>query len=331
MNARRESEEEAVKAWHRLLGGPDGEPPPVSPPPQPRPPKPKREPLAGKAPPTVREVVEAFLADIEGRVKENTVRVYGVFFTPFLAKYGTTFAEEFAPTTAEAYARQQGWADSTQATFLGALISAFRFAVRARLLEHTPLEGLRCPPRTSRGEETLLTAEEHARLLDNATPAFRLVLRVLWAVGCRPGEATAITAENFDEVNGLVRLREHKTAKKTGKGRTLYLTPEVVALLAEQRERYPSGALLRNNHGNAWTPRALVKAMDDTRKRAGVPHAICYGLRHTFATDALANGVPDAQVAELLGHAGTAMLHRHYSHLMARHEVLRSALGKVRA
>jgi hypothetical protein len=49
-----------------------------------------------------------------------------------------------------------------------------------------------------------------------------------------------------------------------------------------------------------------------------------------FATDALANGVPDAHVAELLGRSGTAMLHRHYAHLGAKAKALREALGKVR-
>ena len=55
-----------------------------------------------------------------------------------------------------------------------------------------------------------------------------------------------------------------------------------------------------------------------------------YCLRHTFATDALANGVPDAHVAELLAHEGTAMLHRHYAHLGARAKALRDALDRIR-
>jgi integrase len=54
------------------------------------------------------------------------------------------------------------------------------------------------------------------------------------------------------------------------------------------------------------------------------------GYRHTCATDALTNGVPDAQVAELLGHSGTAMLHRHYAHLVAKSRVLKEALNRVR-
>jgi hypothetical protein len=32
----------------------------------------------------------------------------------------------------------------------------------------------------------------------------------------------------------------------------------------------------------------------------------------------------------LLGHQGTAMLHRHYAHLGAKVKVLREALGRVR-
>jgi integrase len=68
-----------------------------------------------------------------------------------------------------------------------------------------------------------------------------------------------------------------------------------------------------------------------TRRRLGLGKLIPYGYRHGLATDALANGVPDAQVAELLGHSGTAMLHKHYSHLTARTQVLQAALGRVRS
>jgi hypothetical protein len=39
---------------------------------------------------------------------------------------------------------------------------------------------------------------------------------------------------------------------------------------------------------------------------------------------------PEGTVAALLGHQGTAMLHKHYSHLTSKVNVLREALGKVR-
>ena len=70
--------------------------------------------------------------------------------------------------------------------------------------------------------------------------------------------------------------------------------------------------------------------MDAARTKAGLPHAIAYGMRHSFATDALTNGVPDATVAALLGHTNTGMLHKHYSHLTAQAGVLRNAASMVR-
>jgi integrase len=70
--------------------------------------------------------------------------------------------------------------------------------------------------------------------------------------------------------------------------------------------------------------------MNATCKRAGVK-AVAYGYRHTFATQALASGVPDAHVAALLGHSGTVMLHKHYSHLTSKATVLHEALASVSA
>jgi len=55
-----------------------------------------------------------------------------------------------------------------------------------------------------------------------------------------------------------------------------------------------------------------------------------YGVRHTFATDALSRGVPDAHVASLLGHSSTAMLHKHYSHLTERASTLKAAVERIR-
>ncbi len=58
--------------------------------------------------------------------------------------------------------------------------------------------------------------------------------------------------------------------------------------------------------------------------------AAAYGSRHTYATSALAKGVPGATVAALLGHSSTAVLHRHYSHLTSQANVLRNAAALVR-
>ena len=316
----RENKGEAVKAWHRLMGGLE------EPTPTPKP-KLKAEPTPKAA--TVKQVIDGFLADAQGRVKRNTLENYRYFLPPFSEKYGKARADALTPTVAEAYARKPSWADNTRSNFLGSLATAFKWAERARLIDKTPLAGLKRPPKASRGAEAVISPDDHERLLGAAGERFKPFLRLLHLTGARPGEVASITAENFDAENNCVRLKEHKTAHK-GKSRTIYLCPEAVGVLLEQRALYGSGFLFRSRFGLPWTKTAIVRAMERLRERAGVSGAVAYGYRHTFATDALANGVPDAQVAALLGHSGTAMLHKHYSHLTGQARALREALGKVR-
>jgi integrase len=307
----RRNSKAAREAWHRLMAEGKKE--------APRPPR----------DPTVSEVIALYLADCEGRLKPKTLYDYKSFLDPFRRRHGGMLTTDLTPTLAESYARKPHWSDTTRHDFLGTLAGVFRWAERARVIARTPLLGLRRPPRASRGLEVLLTAGEREALSAAATLQFRVVLEVLWQTGMRPGEAAAITAENFDTDAGLVRLKDHKTAHK-GKARVIYLPPTVVEVLNRLKGLYPSGPLLRNRCGRLWTGWAIVKAMQATRGRAGLAGKVAYGLRHTFATDALAAGVPDAQVAELLGHSGTAMLHKHYSHLVAKARVLREALDRVR-
>jgi integrase len=137
-----------------------------------------------------------------------------------------------------------------------------------------------------------------------------------------------MTVEMVDWTGATVVLRHHKTANK-GKCRVIYLTAEALGILQQQRERYGSGHLFRGRGGRPFQKQSITNRMLRLQRRLGIK-ATAYGFRHSFATDALANGVPDAQVAELLGHSGTAMLHKHYSHLTARAKALRDALGRVR-
>ena len=304
-----DNEADAFKAWHKMMAG-------------------VKEKAKPKPEPTVAEVAMGFLADVEGRAKPNTIRAYRYFLLPFAKQHGKAKPSDLSPPLAEAYSRKPSWAADTRADFLGALQTMFKWAERARLIDRTPLVGLKRPPKASRGAEAVISPADHERLLEAAGKRFKPFLRLLHLSGARPGEVAAITAENFDVEGGMIRLKEHKTAHK-GKSRTIYLCPEAVALLLEQMALYGSGFLFRSRFGLPWTPKALVKAMIAVRERAGVK-AYCYGYRHTFATDALGNGVPDAHVAELLGHSGTAMLHKHYSHLGAKADAMRAALGRVR-
>lgn len=269
----------------------------------------------------VGDVIQAFLDDATGRVSPDTRESYRLFLLAFSRQYKGLPAAAMTPTTAEAYSRKPNWNDSTRSCFLSILSRAFRHAERARLIDRTPLIGLRKPRVGSRAADVLITPQEHEKLLAASPLPFQQFLRVLHGTGCRPGEAAKIEAPDIDWEAATVAIRKHKTAHH-GKRRVLYLSAAMVALLRPLAEIHPSGALLRNRIGKKWTKANIGMSIRKAARKAGVSRKIAYGYRHTYATDALADGIPDAVVAELLGHSSTAMLHKHYSHLATRGKVL---------
>jgi integrase/recombinase XerC len=307
----RKNRAEAIRVWHELLA--NGRPDTTVP----------------KADPIAAQVIGEFLADCEARLKPATVRGYRDFLTPFQRHCCNMPASAVTPEHAEAYSRKPTWSGSTRHDFLSILSIAFRWAERTGRVACNPLRHLRKPPMQSRGDKALITADEHAHLSEAAPRHFLPFLRLLHATGARPGEIASITADNFDAANAIIRLRDHKTARH-GKRRVIFLPAEAVAILNEQKAKYGSGHLLRGRFGVPYTKNAVVHMFARLRKRTGIKNATAYGYRHSFATDALASGVPDAHVAELMGHSGTAMLHRHYGHLSSRAGVLRTALKIVR-
>jgi integrase len=305
----RENKAEAVRAWHRLMAE-----------------EPKPEEKAPKTA-TVKQVIDGFLADAEPRVSTGCLRNYRIFLKPFSKKHGTRPAESLTATEVESFARKPDWSSTYRANFFASLVTAYRWAERERLIERSPLHGLRRPPKASRGRKALVSADDHKTLCQHADPSFRAFLQLLWLTGARPGEIAGLKAEELDLDQGVVVLTDHKTAH-LGKSRVLFLSAEAVGVIRGLDRR--EGLLFPGEGGQKMTAQAIGRRLARLCQKAGVKACMAYGYRHSFATDALASGVPDAQVAALLGHSGTTMLHRHYSHLTARSQALRGALEAVR-
>jgi integrase len=280
---------------------------------------------------SVQQLADAYLADAERRLQKTTLRVTKGFVDSFARKCGSLRAREVKRHHVEAWIRANpGWRQTTEHLAKTRIVTLFRWGVEEGLLAANPVQGIKKPPQRSRGTQTLVAAEHHATLIAHAEACFRDVLVTLWESGARPGEVASVTAGEFDVDRALWVLRRHKNAHK-GQSRIVHLTPTVVEICKRLSEKYPEGPLFRTQKGTAYGWCGLSKRLAWLRERLGLPSTITvYGYRHTFATDALASGVPDAQVAELLGHSGTAMLHKRYSHLTAQSKVLRDALKKVR-
>jgi integrase len=127
------------------------------------------------------------------------------------------------------------------------------------------------------------------------------------------------------EVNYKVHVSEPKTAK--GK-RSLALDPATAAALREHRARQAEERLIV---GPGWQDSGLVFTWGDGRplhperfsrwferlaRKAGLPKIRLHDVRHSYATAALAAGVPAKVVSERLGHANIAITMDTYSHVL---------------
>lgn len=309
----RQNRSKAVEAWHRLMSGTTT--PEIT--------------STNTAPePTIKEVIEAFQADTKTRLKAATVGMYALYLDRFKVAFGGKRVSGLKAGEIHQWVIKQGKSSTTHKLALQPLSTCFEWAVKCELIEKNPCRRVPKPRAKSRSAEAVISEDEHQRLLAAAEEGFGQVLQVMWGTGCRPSEAAGITAETFDPVNNVVVLHSHKT-DRTGRVRIIFLSPDVCDMLREQLAKFKTGGLLRSMKGLVWNSRRITEAFRRLQKKTGL-RKTAYGYRHSFATAALACGIPDAQVAALLGHTTTAMVHAHYGHLTSQSQVLRDALGKVR-
>jgi len=81
------------------------------------------------------------------------------------------------------------------------------------------------------------------------------------------------------------------------------------------------GSLCRGRKGTEplfrnWNNTAVQRELEKTLRRAKIaPPITFHGLRHTYASHSVMNGIPLIVVAQNLGHADTRMVEKHYGHL----------------
>ncbi|HVA73748.1 MAG TPA: tyrosine-type recombinase/integrase [Acidimicrobiales bacterium] len=218
---------------------------------------------------------------------------------------------------------------------------AFKDAVRWGRLVRNPASAADPPRSTKKPEAAQAWDAATLRLFLDASRVRQDPLHALWVLiattGMRRGEALGLRWSDVDisagrcriiqtviQVRSAVSISEPKTS--TGR-RSISLDSATVAVLREHRRRMREQRLLV---GSGFTDNDLVfhhpdgaclhpesvSAMFLRRvQRQGLPRLTVHGLRHTWATLALEQGVHPRVVQERLGHANIAITLDIYSHV----------------
>lgn len=307
----RNAEKEAYEAFYRLMAT-----------------RPENLPAPDKI--TVAKLCDLFLEHSQRHHAADTYALYLHFLQSFCNDHGRLTAATVKPF------HVTRWLDANP-TWTGgrrhAVMSvkrAFSWADKQGILSPNPVRTVeqdRVKHRTR-----VLSKEEQAEILAAiGDEPFRQFVLAMLETGCRPSEAARVTAADVNLELGVWVFQVHKTAKKTGKPRVVYLTPAALELTRALVAKYPEGPLFRGPRGKRAFSRNNVRCRFK-RLRDKLPHLahfVAYNVRHTYATQALVNGVGVAHVAELLGHTSTEMVSKVYGHLAGQVAHMREAARKA--
>ena len=158
-----------------------------------------------------------------------------------------------------------------------------------------------------------ITIAEAKRLINAADADFRPLVMGALQTGARYGELIRLQVHDFNSDSGTIEVRQ----SKSGKSRHIVLSNEGVALFRQLcAGRAGDAPVFLKANGKPWGRAHQGKPMAVANAVAKIkPPINFHGLRHTWASLALMNGVPLLVVARNLGHRDTRMVEKHYGHL----------------
>jgi len=146
-------------------------------------------------------------------------------------------------------------------------------------------------------------------------------LSLMYATGLRVGECLALHVGDLDFDRMRLRVREGKTGERYVPLPDNQELKKSVDRWLVVRERWSpeSPLLFVTKPGGRLSSNAMRESVSVYAARAGVGHATPHMLRHSCATELLANGASPIGVQRVLGHARLATTVTVYAHATDTH------------
>jgi integrase len=259
--------------------------------------------------PTFGEWVKTYVATYGRRKKDG--RRDRFILAHVLPRWAGRPLDEVSASDCYAYLvrrEDEGAAQGTIAREVGLVSAIFRAAVRDRLIERSPWDGIKRP--RYRARTRVLSLDEQAVLVPVLNAGYQRLLIVTLGTGLRERELLGLTPEDVIENERLLKVRS-ETAKG-GKAREVPLLPEVIDALNVQ-----AAAMKTEPGDHFWTQcsSAVVKYLQTAAKRAGIPPLCMHDLRRTFGTRCAVAGMPLPQLQRIMGHHSAEVTMKYYVHL----------------
>jgi integrase len=292
------------------------------------------------------KTIERFMQDDwlparEGNSKRGTLKSYRHLAKNHLyPTVGARKLRDLTPlevTNLGATLTKKGLASATVAKVLAVLSAAYTDAESWGLVARNPCRTA-TRPRITQDEMKHWSPDEVKSFLASATGRCRVAFVLALNTGMRKGELAGLRWTDVDLDNFRLVVRQARpdnvsadTPKTANSKRTIPLSAAVAKELVALRDMQlansaacedvgipydDSGYLFTMEDGTPYAPDRLRKDFDRRVKTWGGRKIRFHDTRHTYATCALAAGVPVKVVSEILGHATVAFTLQVYAHVL---------------
>jgi integrase len=212
----------------------------------------------------------------------------------------------------------------TRCSYLGAM---FRAAVKDDVIRKTPCDGIKLPELPPRDMRVLTTAEVRG-LADAVDPRYRALILLGHACGLRVSEAVGLTQDRINWFAGEILVDRQLGSRKPYPfaplknsrrcpSRVVPLPQHAHQALSRHLEAYgpgDRGLVFVTHRGGPTSGTHVSNIFRPAALSAGLPGGVSFHtLRHSYATELIAQGVSETDVAELIGDS-VAMVHQVYGH-----------------
>ena len=315
--------------------------------------------------PTVREVVESYLAHLELRCRTGDFTAASLararhYLNSFAALCGGVPVVALPANSLERWilAHPEWVSNFTRNDAITQVICAFKWAVDADLIGRNPLKRSKSL-RFAMRPRAAATADDYKRIMAAARNrpgqrrrpsalALRYAIYFLWRTGARTCEMRSALWSELDWDAGVIVLTEHKTAKATGADRVIGLDDRLLRVLRRLFDRHyvdpspcrcPKAAshphavedhILLNGRDGVWTKGTFGRLFREAADRAGVDRRkSAYSLRHGFCVKSIHHGCSDREIADQMGHSTTRLISWYGRTSRQRAEHLRGVVARA--
>lgn len=205
-------------------------------------------------------------------------------------------------------------------------------AYALRMIQENPCGPVKKPKHEHAKARPYTACEVQALLKALHGDQFYNMVYVGFTTGMRPGELFGLFWEHIDLDAGKIQIVQQlsnaggkktlKDPKTKSSRRTIDISEQTAAVLHEQRKQnlrqgYSASEYVflgRNGHSVGYIN--FQKRWTKMQEDAGIEPRGFHQVRHTFATLAIAGGVPITVVSETLGHSTTSMTLDIYAHVL---------------